>query len=284
MKFLVVIPCRNESNNLLGVINSLREQSTNVVRYITIVENNSTDSTFEIAADLAKKSRNYNFEIDALQYSHRGNLSSAVELAAFLYGAQLGLTKFKDVTHIMKLDADIRLDKNYFFDLLTSNLDFDLTGGRLAAEQVSNIPGCIKLYSIDAFKLLLNFPVALGWDILDEVMIRQNGMKVVYCREAKYEISRVTGSSEGLLRGRKRLGLACKVTGYTEIYFGLKFTRFLFRKPYVIGSFAMLAGYLSHQTSPFAKSLIEAYRREQKEKLLELLKNPFTWIKDSYGL
>jgi dolichol-phosphate mannosyltransferase len=284
MKILVVIPCRNESNNLSGVINSLSEQGTNFVKYVTIVENNSTDSTFEIATNFARKSRNYNFEIDALQYSHRGNLSSAVELAAFLYGSQLALTKFKDVTHIMKLDADIRLDKNYFFDLLSSNLDFDLTGGKLDSEQVSNIPGCVKLYSIDAFKLLLNFPVALGWDILDEVMIRQNGMKVVYCREAKYQISRTTGSSEGLLPGRKRLGLACKVTGYSRIYFGLKFTRFLFRKPYVIGSFAMLAGYLSRQTSPFTESLIQAYRTEQKEKLLGLLKNPVVWIQESYNL
>lgn len=53
MKISVIIPAYNEEKNLPKVIGSLRGQGTNIE--IIVVDNNSTDKTFQIAKKLADK-------------------------------------------------------------------------------------------------------------------------------------------------------------------------------------------------------------------------------------
>jgi glycosyltransferase involved in cell wall biosynthesis len=282
MKILVVVPCRNESLNLEKLLDSLNQQSIQFVSGVVIVENNSVDDTYEIAMSLAGDPQRFTFPIHVLKYLRKGNLSNAVEFQAFAHGVSHYLSKYTDTTHVMKLDADVRLQSDYFEILHKRHGTFDLAGGRLKNEQTWNVPGCLKLYSLRALDFVLELPASLGWDVIDEVLLRSHQLKVVYCTDAKYSIARVTGSSEGLLRGRRRLGLVCKFTGYTRTYFALKLFRYMFRKPYIIGSVAMLLGFLTRDKSPFSPALISSYRMEQQSKLKELTKDPIQWLKSTY--
>jgi dolichol-phosphate mannosyltransferase len=284
MRISVVIPCRNEAENLRDVIESISRQDTDYVKNVLLIENNSTDNTLSVARELSRESSSFGLNIEAMRYEVAGNLFSAVEYDAFLFGASYLLENHPQDTHIMKLDADVRLNSDYFRALLDRNLDFDLTGGKLSGEQFWNIPGCIKLYSLRAFEVLKKeLPSALGWDVLDEVLLRKHGMQVVYSEKALYRIARITGISEGLINGRKRLGIVCHFTGYSKTYFALKFVRYIFRKPLLIGSIAMLVGYLSRQTSPFSEDLISHFRTEQKIKLKSMIRNPISWIRRTYS-
>jgi dolichol-phosphate mannosyltransferase len=284
MKILIVTPCRNESQNLAEMVASLEEQDSTFISGIIFVENNSTDNTFEVASQISEKSGHALFPIHALTFREKGNLFNAVELQAFVYGVNQMLGNFPEVTHVMKLDADVRLSRNYFSAINILHQGFDLAGGTLENEQSWNVPGCVKLYSKRALDLVFQLPPALGWDVIDEVHLRRNGQVVSYCVDAKFQIARVTGSSEGLLRGRWRLGIVCRYTGYTRLYFFLKFIRFLFRKPFVLGSFAMLFGYLGKRESPFSQELIDEYQKDQRGKLLQLLRNPVGWLSKTYRM
>jgi glycosyltransferase involved in cell wall biosynthesis len=282
MKILIVVPCRNESLNLIPMLESINEQDLTYICGVVIVENNSSDDTFEKALSIAKASQAYGFPLHVLKYSKEGSLFNAAEFQAFAHGVSHELPNFPETTHVMKLDADVRLESNYLSTLGLSHDAFDLAGGRLKNEQTWNVPGCVKLYSLQALELVLKLPAALGWDVIDEVLLRRHGLVVIYCTDAKYKVARVTGSSEGLLRGRKRLGVVCKFVGYSRMYFMLKFVRFIFRKPYVSGSVAMALGYLSSGKSPFSPELISLYKMEQVAKLNDLFKNPIKWLARTY--
>ena len=62
---------------------------------------------------------------------------------------------------------------------------------------------------------------------------------------------RFTGSEEGLLRDRVKHGVACYVSGYHPLFVAASCVRRLAQKPLVIGSLAIMYGFLkAHVTRP----------------------------------
>ena len=278
---LVVIPCRNESKNLHGALESISLQSQNSVKSVLIVENNSIDSTFEVATSLTKIS--WNFDLTVISLSDIGNLKTGVEFEAFVKGANYLLnSKSGDLSHVMKLDADVRLDTDYFQNIFQDHIDFSLCGGRLPGEQKWNVPGCVKLYNLESFKLISDLPRHPGWDVMDEVLLRSVGKNVIYCGKAKFNVVRETGGSEGRYSGRNRLGKICKVVGYPPLYFILKFLRYLLIRPYVFGALTMAFGYLTMKKRPFDRTLTKLYSRELNQKFKRLVRNPKDWLSVTY--
>jgi dolichol-phosphate mannosyltransferase len=281
-KLLIVIPCRNEEKNLSGVLESLSLQSCDAIATVVIVENNSTDETLEEARRLAKQKMNFN--VEAMTIANMGSLKNAMEFEAFVRGASTYIDlPDNSFTHVMKLDADVRLDPDYFHNIFADHDDFGLCGGRLSGEQKWNIPGCVKLYDLDSFNRLRDFTRAPGWDVMDEEFLRANGKSIVYCGKANFYVIRETGSSEGRISGRVRLGLICKITGYPVIYLFLKLIRYLFVRPYFIGSLCMIYGYASAPPTPYAKSLTENYSLALNLKLRQMFRHPITWFSSTYG-
>jgi len=191
-------------------------------------------------------------------------------------------------THLMKLDADVELDEFYFSKLEVYLKDpaIGLIGGVLQnsnREQQIHVPGPVKLYSKAGLESLSTLPLETGYDVMDEILLKDRGFKVKVVPEAKFTINRAIGASQGLIHGRRRNGLVCRWTGYYQPYFALHLLRYLFRKPYLIGSIAMLFGYLRAPRSPYPSDLRALHAKSQRELLLKIFKNPIRELSSLYG-
>jgi dolichol-phosphate mannosyltransferase len=282
MKILVVTPARNEAKNLPLLFESIKHQVW--LPHITwvIVDDGSTDETEKISQGM-----NSNFDIFVLRREKKGSLISGAAYAAWWYGIDYGISLGKKFTHIMKLDADVSLDHDYFQQLFSGEnaQEVDLVGGVISGfsrEQSSYIPGPVKLYSSRAIELIRQLPVATGFDVMDEVLCRQNGMIVKVVKSAKFSMNRKIGHSQGLLHGRFRNGLVCKWVGYAPEYFTLHCFRYLFRRPLIFGSLFMLYGFVTADNGPYPSQLRSAHRDLQRSRLTRILRHPVTSVKDLY--
>jgi hypothetical protein len=117
---------------------------------------------------------------------------------------------------------------------------------------------------------------------MDEVAIKAAGLRVRVLPEP-FGIRRAIGASQGRLHGRRRNGQVCRWTGYSYPYFVLHVLRYLFRSPYLIGSLAMIWGYVMAGSGPYPSNLKAAHGREQRTKLAQLRRQPVGWIRQVYG-
>jgi hypothetical protein len=130
---------------------------------------------------------------------------------------------------------------------------------------------------------MFQLPLATGFDVMDEVLARKLGYRVEVSRDAHFSINRSIGASQGLLHGRKRNGMVCRWTGYYKPYFILHLLRYVFRKPYLVGSVAMAIGFLTAQKSPFGNDLMLEHSRQQRILLAQIFKNPIEQMRILYS-
>lgn len=279
---VVVTPARNEVLNIVELSKSLESQTYNPILAWIIVDDGSTDGTLSEAMKF-----NLSFEVKVLKREKEGKLITGAAFAAWWFGVNAGLKEHPSAKYVMKLDADVDLDMEYFnyiYDELNLKA-IDVTGGVISdehREQKTYVPGPVKMYSIKALTLIRNLPVATGFDVMDEMLCLQNGLKIQVVREAKFTMRRQIGHSQGLLHGRYRNGLVCKWVGYAPEYFALHVFRYLFRPPYLIGSVWMIFGYLLSSRGPYPLALRKQHRRFQRLRLIQIVKSPITSIREIY--
>jgi len=282
LKILIVTPARNEGKNLPLLLESLKNQILLPNLLWIIVDDGSTDETVKVAEEFVTP-----FRVIVLKREQRGKLISGAAFSAWWHGIDFGIDLESDFTHVMKLDADVSLDHAYFQQLFSEerSQDIDLIGGVISGfsrEQSSYVPGPVKLYSTRAIELLRELPVATGFDVMDEILCRENGMRISVVKSAKFTMNREIGHSQGLLHGRRRNGLVCKWVGYAPEYFALHCIRYLFRRPVVFGSFSMFYGFISADKGPYPPRLRVAHRALQRARLMEILKHPVKTMKELY--
>jgi hypothetical protein len=275
---LIVTPAKNEALTLPFMAKSLSEVKGGFIGYWAIIENASSDDTFKVAQDLK-----CTFPTTVVSIESSGDLSTAPEFKAFLHAAAKYFQEHESYSHIMKLDADVILDPDYFVQLFSSSEVVGMAGGPLAHEQSDTIPGAVKLYSREAFNAIRDFPIALGFDVLDEVAVRRSGLPIEINQKARFKLLRETSSSQGRLKGRSRAGQVCRWSGYSKIYFLLRLVRYTFKPPIFTGAVLMLIGYLTAGGGPFDKNLKNDYREFQLRKLISLLRNPLQFIRLYYS-
>jgi glycosyltransferase involved in cell wall biosynthesis len=282
MKILIVTPARNEAKNLPLLFESIKNQVW--LPHITwvIVDDGSSDETVKISQGM-----NSEFNIFVLRREKKGSLISGAAYAAWWHGIDYGIALDTKFTHIMKLDADVSLGHDYFQELFSGEnaQEVDLVGGVISGysrEQSSYIPGPVKLYSSRAIELLRQLPVATGFDVMDEVLCRQNGMVIKVVKSAKFSMNRKIGHSQGLLHGRFRNGLVCKWVGYAPEYFTLHCFRYLFRRPFLFGSLFMFYGFVAADKGPYPSQLRSAHRALQRSRLMRIVRHPITGVMELY--
>ena len=282
VKILIVTPARNEAKNLPMLFDSIKNQVFLPHLTWVIVDDGSTDDTVKVSQEFKPP-----FRVVVLKREQKGKLISGAAFSAWWYGIDVGMNLESNFTHVMKLDADVSLNETYFQQLFSeeNSQDVDLIGGVISGfsrEQTSYVPGPVKLYSIRAIELLRHLPVATGFDVMDEVFCRENGLIISVVKSAKFTMNREIGHSQGLLHGRYRNGLVCKWVGYAPEYFALHCFRYLFRRPFIFGSFAMFYGFATADKGPYPPQLRKAHRELQRARLKTLLKNPVEVIKELY--
>ncbi|AYA23882.1 glycosyltransferase family 2 protein [Rhodococcus rhodochrous] len=285
MKLIVVTPIHNEKSNI-GVLADQIQRSSRKPDLWIIVDDGSTDGGAQIIRD-----RQNLADTIVLERSNKGGLIGGSAFTAWQYGVDYALEQHPDFTHIMKLDADVNLPDQYL-EAVLEQFERDpacgLVGGVLIGnrdrEQTIHVPGPVKMYSRAGYEALKSVPRAVGFDVMDELAIKAAGLQVLVRKDLQFTVRRAIGASQGLVHGRRRNGVVCRWTGYWTPYFGLHALRYIFRKPYVIGSIAMTYGYFSADSGPYDHELRARHAEEQKEKLKKAVKSPKRWLRDTYGV
>ncbi|NAS14159.1 glycosyltransferase [Poritiphilus flavus] len=198
----IIIPTHNEEENLSLCLNSFVSQTQQPTELI-IVDDNSTDGTFEIAKGFSEK----HHWIHLVQnHSSELHIPGKKVVDAFNKGLSHSKNKFR---FIGKFDADIVLPGDYFEKILNhfhsdnqlglcSGLLFIERNGKWVYEAISNkshVRGPIKMYSAECFKKIGGLRASIGWDTLDELLVQYHGYSVLTDHSLTVKHLRPTGGS-----------------------------------------------------------------------------------------
>jgi glycosyltransferase involved in cell wall biosynthesis len=269
MSFLIVTPARDEAARLPSLAASLQAQREGTVGHWVIVDDGSTDGTADCLPDLP-------FPVTVVRRDNSGGLGGGSAFAAWRFGVERGLGLLPQPERIMKLDADLVLDEGHLAALegRPESLIAGVVRGPREVHRSDYTRGPLKAYTLSAYGIVRELPAAVGFDVMDEVALRAAGFTVAVVPEARATVTRLTGSSEGLLRGRYRGGIVSRWTGYAPLYFILRLVRHLVRKPVGVGSVAMLLGYIRAGRGPWPAGLKRALRAEQHARLRAMIRAP----------
>ncbi|BAO56784.1 glycosyltransferase [Nonlabens marinus] len=186
MHIAIVIPAFNEEALIAQTLESLCDQ-THPAAQIVVVDDNSTDHTYDIAASFITR-----LPLQVIRNSSSAeNIPGAKVIQAFKKGLSLlDLSKY-DV--ICKFDADLIFPTDYLEQIVVRFRESDTIGmvaghctieknGSWVLENQNNpdhIRGALKAYRINCFDAIGGLKTSIGWDTMDEMLARYNGWKVV---------------------------------------------------------------------------------------------------------
>ncbi len=253
--YVLISPCRDEADYMRQTLDTVIAQSMRPAKWI-IVDDGSTDETPQILAEYAK----HHDWIEIVTRSDRGRRAVGPGVIDAFY-AGLDAINLDDFEYLCKLDLDLELPPTYFerviFKMETNPRQANFSGkpylrekdGRLTSERLGdeNAVGQVKLYRITAFKEIGGFVRQVSWDGIDGHMCRMNGW--IAQSEDRPELRfihlRQMGSSQhSIWVGRLRWGFGKYFMGSALYYVAAVAFYRMFEKPYVIGGWGILWGYL----------------------------------------
>lgn len=286
--YVVITPAHNEADYIEITIQAMISQTVRPKQWL-IVNDASSDNTAEVVNKYADrhpfiKLINVNKE---RQTSHSEGLVKASEAKAFNHG--INFLSETDFEYIVKLDADLSFSTNYFEKLLNHlSVDDDLgivggycyvfKGGRLVEEKmpVDHVRGPTKMYRKECLEQIGGMKEILGWDTIDEIMAQKEGWKTKSFKDLKVIHLRATSSIDGIIKGKARQGFTDYLLGYHPLFMQGKIVYRLFQSPPIVGSLAMLFGYLSgaikRDVRVMDQELIKYLRRKQLSRINNVLK------------
>jgi glycosyltransferase involved in cell wall biosynthesis len=253
-RYVLISPCRDEAEYMRHTLDTVIAQSIRPARWV-IVDDGSTDETPRILAEYAR--RHDWIEIVTRRDRGRRSVGPGV-IDAFYAGYQT--IRAEDYEYLCKLDLDLRLPPRYFEILMRrmeenpriatcSGKAYIEDSGRLLNERHGDETslGMTKFYRVSCFQAIGGFVREVNWDGIDCHRCRMKGWIACSWDEPDLRfvhLRRMSSSQQGIYVGRMR-------NGYGQYFMG---TGFLFmmasaisrinQKPYVLGSLAMLWGWV----------------------------------------
>lgn len=252
-KILIISPIRNEGAYIERTIQSLIQQKTGIQEWI-IVDDNSTDNSASIIQRYAKR-HSWIHYLKKPGHRHRHVGGGVVD--AFNYG--LKHVKNKDYDYICKMDGDITFGPNYITTLLNIFKNDSKLGAasgkfydgeaekRLSRTSDDMVVGAFNFYRRTCYESIGGFVQEVMWDGIAFHRARMQGWKTrsIDHPDLNFVHLRPMGSSQkSIYVGRLRWGRGQYFMGTHPLYM---LCIFLFRsveKPYFIGGFLILLGYL----------------------------------------
>ena len=185
MKYVIITPAYNEENYIGKTIQSVIKQSVLPSEWI-IVDDGSTDRTAQIVAEQTK-------DIDWIRLEKKQKSAAAFGanvIENFYYG--FDRLDSKDWNFIVKLDADIEIDKNNFFEFqlkkfdeipklgISSGITYSIHNGEkilTKGRPYWRTGGAMKVYRRKCFEEIGGLAPIYGWDGLDEYKAMYRGWK-----------------------------------------------------------------------------------------------------------
>lgn len=253
--YVLISPCRDEADYMRQTLDSVIAQSLRPAKWV-IVDDGSTDETPQILAEYAAR----HDWIEVVTRSNRGKRAVGPGVIDAFY-AGLDTIDIDDFEFLCKLDLDLEIPPTYFerviaqMETVPRLANFSgkpyLRGkdGRLTSERLGdeNAVGQIKLYRTIAFKEIGGFVRQVSWDGIDGHMCRMQGWiaRSEDHPELRFVHLRQMGSSQhSIWVGRLRWGFGKYFMGSTLYYVVAVACYRMLEKPYIIGGWGILWGYL----------------------------------------
>jgi exopolysaccharide biosynthesis WecB/TagA/CpsF family protein len=255
-RYLLVSPCRDEAQYLRRTLDSVASQSVLPALWV-VVDDGSTDET---AAILEEYSRRLPY-LRVVRRSDRGGRQVGPGVIEAFYAGLDGV-RLEDFDYLCKLDMDLDLPVRYFeilMERMESNPRIGTTsgkpwfvhpqGGALVPEVCGDemSVGMTKFYRVACFKEIGGFVRQVMWDGIDCHRARMLGWiaESVDLEPIRFVHLRPQGASQkSIWTGRLRAGFGQYFMGTSPLYYLAVAVFRMPAHPVVIGSVAMLWGYL----------------------------------------
>jgi poly-beta-1,6-N-acetyl-D-glucosamine synthase len=281
VKYVIVTPARDEQEHIEATIESIARQTILPTQWI-IVNDGSTDQTGSI---IERHAARFPW-IHVVHRHNRGFRKSGGGVVEAFYDGYRTIQS-DEWEFIVKLDGDLTFSEDYFekcFHHFQSEPRLGVGGGAiyhalgteltLEANPRFHVRGATKIYRRTCWEAIGGLETAPGWDTIDEVKANMLGWRTYTFPELRLLHHRITGSADGHVHDRVKHGVACYVSGYHPLFVAASCLSRLIRKPYVIGSAAMLfgfiKGYLTHSPRLKEAAVVSYLRKQQLRRLCGL--------------
>jgi exopolysaccharide biosynthesis WecB/TagA/CpsF family protein len=255
-RYVLISPCRDEAQYLRRTLDSVAAQSVPPALWLC-VDDGSTDETQTILEEYARR---LSF-LRIVRRTNRGRrLVGPGVIEAFYAG--LATVRVEDFDYLCKLDMDLDLPVRYF-ELLMQRMESDprvgTTSGKpwfVHPQSGALVPevcgdemsvGMTKFYRVACFKAIGGFVREVMWDGIDCHRARMLGWiaESVDLEAIRFVHLRPQGASQkSIWTGRVRAGFGQYFMGTSPLYYLAVAIYRLPAHPVLIGSVAMLWGYL----------------------------------------
>ena len=253
-RYVLISPCRNEADYMRRTLDSVIAQSCPPASWV-IVDDGSTDATPAILAEYAQR----HDWIRIVTRPDRGRRSVGPGVVDAFY-AGFETIDPNEFEFLCKLDLDLSLPPRYFERLIEKMRDdpsIATCSGKAYLEEAGVLVnerhgddtslGMTKFYRTRCFQAIGGFVREVMWDGIDCHRCRMLGWKACSWDEPdlRFIHLRPMGSSQsGILTGRMRHGFGQYFMGTGFLFMTASAVGRINQKPYLLGSLAMLWGWL----------------------------------------
>ena len=269
MKYVAVLPAKDEEQNIRAAIESIVNQ-TIAPCHVLVMDDGSSDGTLDIVKELEQK-------YQCLAH-HSTTSTKAYELGGkvvrlFMQGKRLIDSKGIEYDWIIKMDSDLECEPDFIekMENRTRDLKVGIMSGTPYFEEDGrkiydtspawHTHGQFKIYNAECFDEFGGPRESLGWDCADNVGAISAGWQAMAIPDINYLMHRKVGGKTSIVKGRINHGIGCYVVGVGPGYFLLKVIHDIFKPPYVIGAVSLIRGYLRAAIKRYPKTLPKDQRR-----------------------
>jgi poly-beta-1,6-N-acetyl-D-glucosamine synthase len=253
-RYVLISPCRNEAAFMRQTLDSVVAQSLKPARWV-IVDDGSTDETAAILSEYAA----LHDWISIVTRADRGHRAVGPGVIDAFYSGYETIER-NEYDFVCKLDLDLLLPPHYFAILIQrmnedtriatcSGKSYIYEKGDLIYERHGDDTslGMTKFYRMDRFQEIGGFVREVMWDGIDCHLCRMHGWMACSWDdpELRFVHLRPMGSSQqSVYTGRMRHGFGQYFMGTGFLYLAASALSRMNQKPYVLGSLAMMWGWI----------------------------------------
>jgi len=251
-KYIIITPVRDEALYIEKTLEAVSCQTILPSQWL-IVDDGSVDGTGEILDSRAAQIS----WIKVIHRKNRGFRAAGGGVMEAFYAAYSVLND-DDWDFIVKLDGDLSFSPDYFeqcFKIFDAEKELGIGGGticqlengQLKVDSVGDpqfhVRGATKIYRRACWEKINPLVKASGWDTIDEVKANLHGWTTRTFADLKLVQHKPTGGADGFWRDRFKNGRANYITGYHPIFMLAKCVKRALRRPFLLESIALLAGF-----------------------------------------
>lgn len=272
--YAVITPVKDEASHLERTAEALLAQTHRPLKWV-VVDDGSTDRTFDIASEYAAKH-------DWITVTRSRTSGRRERGAPIVRAFNQGLSSLKTrPDFVVKLDGDLFFPSHYFawvaatFKVapragVVGGIVFVNQDGEWVYERMSRrtVHGAIKSYRYDCLDDIGGLHESMGWDGIDEFGARARGWNVHVLSGLDVLHYKTRGSAQPWLRARWEEGRGAHYMGYRVSAVVLRAGyRMLVEQPPLFGGIVLAAGFCWYsftgapQAEPIARQQLRAEQR-----------------------